>query len=341
MRHSMFLAALVIAAAPGGALGANEKTAPTRLPSRDEARAVCDFVAARGPAIERVLVRDGVLDANNDGVPDAVTVGMNEGTMHGDVLQFRQRGAAKGSPAVDVNPQGFQPGDYLPFGARWLAHGGRVYTLYFDTETLRHASYLGYIDASNTERLVCDFAVTERETLRPAGGRDAEGVCRAVAQKKASSAALIETEDADPKMDTGRRDTRAAGRATVDFANTGAPTLLALLAYESGAGRGCAFSYFDTVTGDRIASSGDAHATLMKLQDVELDAQWTSGRCDGRVPRWFRHGDLVYLDIASPADTIMDPFHEVRLVRNGEIETRCKGEFAVRWQVKSMGPEFK
>src|SRR5882724_3973329 len=124
MRHPLLFAALVLAAAPGGALGANEKPAPVRPPSRAEARAVCDMLPARGPALRRMLVKDGALDANNDGVVDAVTVGMSEGTMRGDVLQFRRRGAAKDSPAIDVNPDGCQPGDYLPFGARWLAHGG-------------------------------------------------------------------------------------------------------------------------------------------------------------------------------------------------------------------------
>jgi hypothetical protein len=340
MRHSLFFAALVLAAAPSGALGANEKPAPARPPSRAEARAVCDMIAARGSAIRAMLVKDGVLDANNDGVADAVTVGMSEGTMRGDVLQFRPRGAAKDSPAVDVNPEGFQPGDYLPFGARWLAYGGRVYALYFDTETLRHASYLGYTDARNTERLVCDFSVAERETLRPAGGRDADGLCRAVAQKTASYAPLIESEDADPEMDAGRRETHVAGRITIDFANAGAPVPLALLAYESGAGRGCDFSYFDIVTGSGIASSGDAHATLMRLQGVEPEQQHTSGSCDGAVPRWLGFGGLVYLDIASRRESV-DPFHEVKLVRKGRIETRCKGEFAVRWQVKSMGPDFQ
>jgi hypothetical protein len=126
-----FLAAVMLAGLPVVALAANNKATPARLPSRAEARAVCQMIAERGPAIERALVYDGVLDANNDGVADAVTVAMRDGTMHGQDLQFRPRAAAKDSAPVDVNPEGFQPGDYLPFGARWLSHGGRVYALYF------------------------------------------------------------------------------------------------------------------------------------------------------------------------------------------------------------------
>jgi hypothetical protein len=334
MRFRPALAALVVAAAPVGAFAAEP------VPSRADARAVCEHVASRGPAIHASLVKTGVLDANNDGVPDAVTVGVSEGTMRGDVLAFRPRGAAKGSAAVDVNPEGFQPGDYLPFGARWLPFGGKVYTLYFDTETLRHASYVGYIDPSNKERLVCDLLVSERETLRVAAGRDMEGLCGAVTKGSVNAASVAERSDDDPELDIGRRETHVTGRINVDFANAGAPEPLALLAYESGAGRGCTFGYFDVVSGDRIVSSGGAHASLMKLQSVEPERERTSGSCDGAVPRWLTFGGLTYLDIASKSESV-NPFHEVRLLRKGRVETRCKGTFAVRWQVKTMGPDFR
>jgi hypothetical protein len=347
MGRLRFLAALMLAGVPAAGLGAANKATPARMPSRAEAGAVCHMIAARGPAIERALVRDGVLDANNDGVADAVTVAIREGTMRGEDLQFRPRGAAKNSQSVDVNPQGFQPGaDYLPFGARWLPYGGRVYTLYFDAESLRYPSYLGYIDATNTEHLVCDFESSDTETLRPVGGRDAEELCRAVAQGNADYASVIEMQDADPDLPSERWMTRVTGRVSVDFANRGAPAPLALLALESGASRGCTFGYFDLVTDGKIASAGEPHATLMKLQDVELTNEgsqvYTAGRCDGGMPRWFARGGLTYLDLAGGPDVRgVEPFHEVRLVRGTQVETRCRGSFKVHWAVKSMGPEFK
>jgi hypothetical protein len=277
-------------------------------------------------------------------VADAVTVGMSEGTMRGEDLQFRRRRAAKDSAPVEVAPKDFQPGDYLPFGARWLPYGGRVYTLYFDAEDLRTPSYLGYIDPGNAEHLVCDFSSDDHETLRPVGGRDAGGLCRAVAQGNASHAAV--SEEVDPDLLPERWMTRVAGRITVDFANRGIPARLALLAFESGAGRGCTFSYFDVIADGKIASSGDAHAILMRLQGVELTNEgaqvYTSGRCDGGTPRWLSHGGKTYLDIAGGPDMRgSEPFHEVRLVRGTHIETLCKGEFAVSWKIKSMGPEFR
>jgi hypothetical protein len=157
---------------------------------------------------------------------------------------------------------------------------------------------------------------------------------------------VIELQDADPDLPSERWMTRVTGRITVDFANRGAPAQLALLAFESGAGRGCTFGYFDAIADGNIASSGQVHATLMKLQGVELTKDgsqvYTSGACDGATPRWFARDGLTYLDIAGGPDLRgAEPFHEVRLVRGTQVETRCKGSFAVRRAVKSMGAEFK
>jgi hypothetical protein len=336
---------MVLGLASGGAMGASVKRPVVRLPSPAEARAVCQMIVARGPAIAPALVRDGVLDANNDGVRDTVTVATREGTMRGEDLQFRSRVAFAESAVAEVMPVGFQPGDYLPFGARWLPWRGKVYTLYFDAEDLRVPSYLGYIDATNSEHLVCDFGSRDTETLRPLG-RDAEALCRTLAQGHVDYASVAEMQEAGPDLPSGRWMTRVAGRLTVDFANRGMPAPLALLALESGAGRGCTFGYFDAIVDGKVASTGDAHATLMKLQDVELRDDggqvYTSSRCDGSAPRWFARDGVTYLDVAGgPNVRGAAPFHEVRVMRGAQVQTLCKGTFAAHWSVKSIGPEFK
>src|SRR5215468_3048370 len=107
--RSLFVAAVMLALATGDACGASVKRVAVRVPSPAEARAVCRMIVARGPAIAPALVRDGVLDANNDGVRDAVTVVMREGTMRGEDLQFRPRAAVDDSAVAEVMPTGFQP----------------------------------------------------------------------------------------------------------------------------------------------------------------------------------------------------------------------------------------
>jgi hypothetical protein len=341
--HRRCLVALTLGLVPLGTLDAQERAA---APSRAEAAAVCNMVAARGPAIEAMLIKDGVLDANNDGVPDDVTVAPRDGTMRGEDLDFRPHGAPMDSAPVDVTPKDFQPADYFPFGGRWLPYGGRVYTLYFDTEDERHPSYLGFIDASNAEHLVCDFANSERETLQSVGNTDA-GLCRAVAQGDVSYAKVADAQDADADAARRRWSSGVGGHVSVDYANTGTATSLALVQLASGAGRGCDLNYFDLIADGQLARAGDAHALLMKLQDVEVSDQgagrdYTQGRCDGSTPRWFTRDGVTYIDIAGgPGVRITEPFHEVRRLRAGRIETLCKGSFAVSWKVKSMGSEFK
>ena len=337
---------LALALAPVGPLDAQERASAPRLPSRAEAGAVCNMVAARGPGIETMLVKDGVLDANNDGVADDVMVAPRDGTMRGEDLTFRPRGVAKDSKPVDATPKDFQPADYFPFGGRWLPYGGRVYTLYFDTEDERHPSYLGFIDASNAEHLVCDFANSERETFQAVGNADA-GLCRAVAQGEVSYAKVADAQDADADAARRRWSSGVGGRVSVDYANTGTATSLALVQFASGAGRGCDLNYFDLIADGELARTGDAHVLLMKLQDIEVSDQgagqdYTQGRCDGSTPRWFTRDGVAYIDIAGgPGVRVTEPFHEVRRLRAGRIETLCKGSFAVSWKVKSMGPEFR
>jgi len=345
MRRRLWFVAMMLAALPLGALDAQVLAAAPRLPTRAEAQAVCGMIAARGPAVQSMLVENGVLDANNDGVPDDVTVAPREGTMRGEDLAFRPRGAPKDSKPVDVTDKDFQAADYFPFGARWLPYGGRVYTLYFEAEDERYPTHLGYIDASNTEHLVCDFDHSEHETLRPLLDTDAD-LCRAVAQGGVSYARVADAQDADADVASRRWMSRVSGHVSVDFANTGVPASLALVAYESGAGRGCDLNYFDAVIGGKLARSGNAHAMLMKLQHVELSAQgawdFTAGRCDGSTPRWFTRDGVTYLDIAGGPDVRgIEPFHEVRLALGTKLGTVCQGSFAVTWKVKSMGPEFK
>jgi hypothetical protein len=342
----VLVSALVLAVAPPNLLSSQERAPAPHLPSRAEAAAVCNMVAVRGPAIEPMLVKDGALDANNDGIADDVTVEMRGGTMRGEDLAFRPRGAAKDSKPADVTQKDFEPGrDYFPFGARWLPYNGKVYTLYFDAEDLRYPSYLGFIDAADTEHLVCDFDHSERETLSPVRDADA-GVCRAVGQGDVSYVKVADAPEADADVASRRWSSRVTGHVMVDFDNTGTSTALTLVEFASGAGRGCDLNYFDVILGGKLARAGNAHAILMKLQDIELSEQgavdFTQGRCDGSTPRWFARDGLIYVDIAGGPDVRgTEPFHEVRLAHGTRLDTVCKGSFAVSWKVKSIGPEFR
>jgi hypothetical protein len=338
MTFRLLLLVVALLALPAGRSDAKPGR-PLPPPSPAEAHALCRWVAARGPAIESVLVRDGILDANNDGVPDHVSVGRREGTMGGEALEFRARGMSNASAPVEITEEGFQGGAYLPLGVRWLPYRGRVYVLNFESEGLRHVSYLSIIDAKNIERLVCDFDNVEHERLVARSRKDAD-LCGAVTKGKVNYASV--SDEPDPDLTTERWATHVAGSITIDFRNAGRPASLALLSFESGAGRGCSFDYFDQVADKAIASAGATHVTLMKLQAVEPGQENTTGPCGGGVPRWFTYRGQVFLDSASKSDAFgIIPFHDVKLVRNGRMEARCTGTFAVRQKVRTMGDGFK
>jgi len=328
----LFVAVILLVAAASGA------RAEPLLPTFAEARAVCAHVVARGPAIASELVKSGLLDANNDGKEDQVGIGMGEGTMGGEVLEFRPKGAAKNSGPVEVMPEGFQPGSYLPHGARWLPFRGKVYTLNFASEQLRHVSYLSYIDAGNVEHLICDFDNIEDQTLKPIGGADA-ALCRSVAAGKVDFIAVGETEDPPAR----RRNTGTKGSVKVDFRNIRKPEPLALLSYESGAGRGCAYRYYEALAGaDDVADTGESHALLMKLQELKLDEMRIGPSCSDNNPRWFSYRGKIYFDNASKPDSFGEPFfHEVKLLEDTRVTALCRGEFKVRWKVLTMGEGLK
>jgi uncharacterized protein len=307
------------------------------LPSPAEAREACNSVALRGPAIALELIGSGVLDANNDGHPDEVNVGVNIGTMRDDTLEFRPTGAAKDSEPIEITLDGSDDRKFWGFGVRWFRHGGRTYTLHFESETLRRATYLGYIDAENVEHAVCEFSNIEREELK-AVTKGAVELCTRVAGRQVNEVPASEEQN----QATGRRETGLKGRASVDFRDVGRPEPLLLLSYGSGAGRGCGFDYFDVSSDGRNASAGEDHDILMTLQEVEPYEGRSFGPCGNGAPHWFEYRGRIYLEYASDEDHgLMTRFHKVASVSDRQIEVHCKGEFKVRWAIKTMGRRFK
>jgi hypothetical protein len=332
-----FSAGLFLLVAPAFA---GEISAP--LPSRAEARAVCAYARAHGPALQKELVKTGVLDANNDGFPDDVTVGVSEGTMRAEELAFRPRGAPKESRPIDVTTDEFQIGDYLPFGARWFPHGGKVYTFFFAAEDLSRPSFIGFIDAHNHQHLVCDFSVIENEVLKPATGRSSQQFCQKIEDKQDIRDLAVEDKELEI-AGAERTWTRAVGTLVADFDNSGKPRQLAFLAFESGAGRGCHFGYFDAVTDGAVVDKGQDHDRLMRLQALDL-ADFFPNRddCSGNRVRWFETGGKIYFEQASlPDSRATPPFHNVSLLRGANIELLCTGVFHALWAVKTMGERFK
>jgi hypothetical protein len=343
--------ALVVLVALGSATVLRALDGPTEgMPNPAQAAEVCRYVAARGPAIRSELVREGVLDANNDGIDDHVTIGIGSGTMRGDVLEFRPRGAAKDSKPVEFGYDEASLHDYWWFGERWFPYGGRVYTLYFEAETVRRVVALGIIDRNNKHHLVCDFEVDEQERLEPLNDA-AAGLCARVARDE-----LLEVQPTPADGETPRRETRLIGRLHLDFRNTGKPEALALLDYESGSARGCGFKYYDTLE-PTLGANSPSRATLLAAQHIDLagqdpkeyapsEAQLTPyldpPHCGIVTARWLVDRGKTYLDQAAERDHgLRERFRSVMMIDGTRVTPRCKGAYEVQWRVKSMAPAFR
>ena len=126
---------------------------------------------------------------------------------------------------------------------------------------------------------------------------------------------------------------------SVDFNNRGKPSELALLAFDSGAGRGCRLSYFDATSDGAAVDNGAEHETLMRLQEIDLaDFLPNGSKCGGNRAGWFKDGGKIYFDQSSPPLARQTtPFHVVSRVQGTQIETLCKSTFSTLWSVKAMG----
>lgn len=329
-----------------------EQSGAQSLPSAAEADAACRYVAERGPAITSELVRDGILDGNNDGREDAVSIGTGIGTVRDETLEIRPRNAAKDADAVALNYDDEDWHDVGGFGVRWLPYRGKVYILRFASETMRSAVALGFIDASNAARVVCTFKSDVRESLIPLKPDDAD-LCRRVA---AGGVTYMAPKDRDEG--TNRRETSLRGELTLDARNNGRPVSLALLDYSSGAARGCEFKYYDTTADRRIGVPGQSRDLLMAAQTIDLtgerlkeypdpserkdESYFRPPHCGGVTPRWFAHDRRIFLDTAAERDDgLLTRFRTVSVIENTRVRPLCRSKFSETWQVDAMGSRFR
>jgi len=267
-------------------------------------------------------------------------VGSMGGTMGGEVPEFRPRGAAPDSEPIPVAVKGFEWKDYSSLGAGWFTRGGHVYTLYFDTEDHRYVTYLGYVDPSNVEHVVCDFDAIEKERLR-SDTTASDQLCSRVAEHQVSYMPVAPATSEEAGRDIDRSETAIKGWVSVDFRNTGRPERLALLRYTSGAARGCDFNYYEILENRAPVSHGDSHDLLMKLQGVDLERFHHPGpTCSDNQTRWFNYRGQIYLENRPGPFVPTTPFHEIKYMRDGRVRQACHGEFRVMWRVKAMWPHL-
>jgi hypothetical protein len=132
--------------------------------------------------------------------------------------------------------------------------------------------------------------------------------------------------------------TKLQGWIDVDFRNSGREETLALLDFQGTAGRGCYASYYVPAPQQTPMSEGNAHALLMKLQNVDPKAFFPVPTCGGNQTRWFTYNGRTYLDVRAAGQLTDYPMHEVGRLQGNEVERICRGTFTPIWRVASYWP---
>ncbi|MDZ4382940.1 MAG: hypothetical protein U0942_16550 [Parvibaculum sp.] len=275
-------------------------------------------------------IKTGLFDANNDGHAEVVKYDNWQGTMRGDPRELYRTDGTK----IDVVPVGFEWKDYWTFGNRWVPYDGRFYRLSAAEEDGRYPRTLSYVNAANEEHVVCEFQGHGARELRAVLPND-EPICEAVEAGNIRYRKTVPLHGDNVRAVSaalGRWSTYARGRLTVDFDNDGNEENLLSLSFESGAGRGCTFQYFDLPAD---TDGGTMRDTLMQLQHIQsVDSPNLAPTCGGAIAQWFEWDDRVYLEVRTEgADTprsSTEEYHSVAIADGGETRDVCDAYYTVR-----------
>lgn len=300
------------------------------LPSKAKSQEVCEFVASINKwEVEDYFLKRGYIDVNNDGEPEYIEQG-HSGTMGGDRFKFKTTGGEE----LRLTQIGFEWKDYWTHGQAVLPFGNRVYLVHFNEEDLNYPRYLSYISPANKERVICEFS--NSVTTRVGYPSEDTKLCRKLLVNPPESIHFGETHNLKyPAFD--RSETRPLNSGHVDFDNDTNIDNLVELSYESGAGRGYSFNYFDLLTDNKTNADNTAdQSLLMELQVVDLSKR-IPGRPGSNDANWFVVDGVTYLENKHGTDQPTNKrseFHTIKYLKNRTVHTACTYAFWV--QTKAM-----
>lgn len=307
------------------------------VPTREEAVAVCEFIAQITPSnVPNYGVKLGYFDANNNGKSEIVKEDPFQGTMGGDTRGY----LAPDGSQIFPKAIGFEWKDYWTFGNWWIPYGGRFYRLTAKEEDGRYITYLSYVNATNEERILCEFANKAQRALSYVQKEESE-LCKKAAENELNyiTDANIPKDEQKFSQRLNRWSTYPGGEYLIDFNNDGTKEHLLGLSFLSGAARGCTLGYYDLLdaTGTKI-NDGDARTVLLELQKItDVNGHQPGPTCQGDLARWFRWNGHTYLEVRSKnADAPQqstDEYDSIVIAEKDRIRQVCRASFYVHHSV--------
>lgn len=130
------------------------------------------------------------------------------------------------------------------------------------------------------------------------------------------------------------------GAAEIDFDNDGRKETLVLLNYESGAGAGCGYKFFELLNGAKNGfESSKRRELLLQMQGVkqEAGAFHPVPHCRSNVTGWFVHDGITYYETKYPGkypENRDQHFHTVSYIKDGKIYNVCASRFKPQAKVR-------
>lgn len=356
------LAGACVAALLTGGAGAAE------LPARFEAKTVCQYVVgvkALGPvsrsdpslpsaagmmALDE-MVRGGVMDLDGDGVMEKVVPDHDTGTMGGDAYSVvKADGGDSFIAGMDMENGGF--------GSAFLSFAGRWYFVTFAAETGAFVSGVFTFSTGSLELVpACAFANEVTETMF--GGTDAsqsdQEWCSGPAPTEAKAGRLTAIEEIDEATATrladeliaSLGDTALQGLSGREIYAPASGPFAGLKLWKvnnsSGAGRGCAGSFFRLVEGEGASltlSASPLQSLLNRMQSGEDEVGVFNCLSDVAL---FEANGRFFLDRNSgdePAVTDQQLNHAFIEGVDGAPREICRSSYDVTPRVTFESPEL-
>jgi uncharacterized protein len=286
---------------------------------------LCTRLAAPETRGRTLAANAGSEDINNDGLAETATQCAG-GTANLPCVSY----VADGKP-LQIQPHGFDWTRHSPLGRTAFRFDDRTFIYYSADAALDRPSHLTYVTPTNQELRMCEFEAVTRSVVLEGG----DDVCHALQETEGEDIEAIELQDiATPSPAFGRDDTFARRRGSADIDNDGLEEELIELHYESGAGQGCTFNYFELLAPDgRSLDATSKAAPVRELQGVAPEG-YRERNCGNVENRLLKFRDKIYLETNANNNERLP--HEVRMLNGTAVASVCTLESVATTRVKRL-----
>lgn len=307
------------------------------LPALTELNTVCSEKGQRnwfkGPVFDdgfnpNTVAKRALLDINNDGADETIE-NCSSGTMRLPCMTFKDQNGEE----IYFNYINYQRGDQEVTSTQYFEYNGKNYQynwVYGDSKNVV------YVTPDNHRYTVCKFENIDLEEFSATtNSSDAQEICSLASRNKLNYVGFTGKPSISLEQFQAARGSEGSIQAqkVIDINNDGEKELIAQVDYDSDAGRGCKFLYYDELNldGKSFKSSTEAKTPLLKMQRVSPGDRHPA--CGGKNNRLFEFKDKIYYEINTSWE------HHISILNGNEISKICDVKRTTKTNVTHIGPQ--